>query len=73
MDNRIEDRMREMVEVQGRDGNWNYDPYMHGMYNGMECMLATLEGREPLYRVKPDVWLCELEHDKVLGDTVGVE
>jgi hypothetical protein len=61
------ERMREMVEIQGRDGNWNYDPYMHGMYNGMEFMIAMLEDREPVYRTKPDVWLYELPPDKVIG------
>lgn len=65
------DRMNEMVEIQGRDGNWNCDPYMHGMYNGMEFMLALMEGREPLYRDRPDVWLCDLPKDKVIGESVN--
>jgi hypothetical protein len=67
------ERMNEMVEIQGRDGNWNCDPYMHGMYNGMEYMLALMEGREPLYRSRPDVWLCDLPKDKVIGNSVGEE
>lgn len=71
-DNKL-DRMREMVKVQGDNGNWNYDSYMHGMYNGMEYMLAIMEDREPLYRIRPDVWLCELPLDKVIGNTEKVE
>jgi len=45
--------VRDQLEIQGRDGNWNYDQYMAGMYNGLECALATLEDREPEYRKLP--------------------
>jgi hypothetical protein len=64
--------MREMLRIQGNDGNWNYDSYMHGMYNGMEFLISILEDREPLYRVRPDVWLCELPKDKVIGNSEEV-
>lgn len=49
---------RELLEVQGRSGNWDYDRYMHGMYNGMELVLALFEGgREPEFRDAPPGWL----------------
>lgn len=48
--------MRESLKIQGSDGNWDYDEYMHGMYNGMELMLAYAEGREPVFRDKPKQW-----------------
>jgi hypothetical protein len=67
------DCLREMVKVQGYNGNWNCDPYMHGMYNGMEFMLSIVEDREPIYRTRPDVWLCDLPKDKVLGDPIRSE
>jgi len=50
-------KMREMLEVQGRAGNWNYDAYMQGMYNGMEFMVALAEGRDPVFRDPPEKWL----------------
>jgi hypothetical protein len=40
----------EMLAIQGSDGNWNVDDYMHGMYNGMEYVLALMEDREPTFR-----------------------
>lgn len=52
--------IQDLVNVQGSSGNWNYDPYMHGMYNGMELVLAVLERREPVYKTAPDVWLSDL-------------
>jgi len=53
--------MREMLEVQGQHGNWNYDSYMHGLYNGMEYMVALAEKREPKFRDAPDDWLAKYE------------
>ena len=26
------DGANEYLKIQGYNGNWNYDPYMHGMY-----------------------------------------
>jgi len=54
-------KLKEMLEVQGRDGTWNYDHYFHGMYTGMEVMLAVLEGREPVFRGAPEKWLSKKE------------
>lgn len=51
------EKMREMLEVQGRNGTWDCSPYFHGMYNGMEFMLAMVEKREPVYRTAPSTWL----------------
>ena len=46
-------KLKEQLAVLGNDGNWNYDDYMLGMYNGMELAVATLEGRPPVYRKYP--------------------
>jgi len=53
--------MRQMLEVQGQYGNWNYDSYMHGLYNGMEYMVALAEKREPKFRDAPEIWLAKYE------------
>ena len=44
------DALRNFVHIQGQDGNWNHDDYMCGLYNGLECALATIERREPKYK-----------------------
>ena len=45
--------LKDLVKIQGRDGNWNYSEYMRGMFNGMEVMLAIIEKREPNFRDEP--------------------
>jgi hypothetical protein len=52
--------LREMLLIQCDNGNWNYDPYMHGMANGMILALSLLEDNEPKYLDAPEVWLCDL-------------
>lgn len=51
--------VRQMRDVQGMDGNWNYDPYMHGLFNGIEFSLSLIEVREPKFRDAPKKWLCD--------------
>lgn len=51
--------MKDVMAVQGNDGNWNYDPYMHGMFNGMELMHSIAEKRDPEFREAPDEWLAK--------------
>lgn len=54
-------KLNEMLEVQGRSGTWNYEPYMHGMYNGMEFALSIMEDRDPSFREAPKKWLKDIK------------
>lgn len=36
----------EMKDIQGQNGNYNFDSYMLGIYNGMEYVIALFEKRE---------------------------
>jgi hypothetical protein len=65
-------KMHEMLGVQGQNGNWDYDPYMHGMYNGMEYMMAMVDGREPIFRQAPEQWGCERVALKDYEYTLGI-
>ena len=61
--------LREMKDVQCNDGNWNYDPYMQGMANGMIFALSLFEDKSPEYLEAPDEWL----KDKPDPDVVAQE
>lgn len=65
------DAVRNQLNIQAQNGNWNYDPYMHGMYNGLACALATLEGREPEYKSAPDEWICDKVYDGLPMETTS--
>ena len=59
--------VRQMRDVQGMDGNWNCDPYMHGLFNGLEFSLSLLEVRGPQFRDAPEKWLCDLPKSRIFS------
>ena len=61
--------LRHMRVVQGTTGNWDYDPYMHGLYNGLEFALSIMEKREPVFKAAPDKWLGDIKTDHLLPET----
>ena len=46
----------DLIDIQASDGNWDYDPYMHGMLNGMILSHATMLDIEPIFRDAPEEW-----------------
>lgn len=54
---RIDD-LEEMTDLQCSNGNWNFDPYMHGMANGMIYSLDLVKGdNDPKFKDAPERWL----------------
>ena len=46
-------QLREVHAVQGRDGCWDIDDYMLGLYNGLELALSIVENRDCRYKQRP--------------------
>lgn len=47
-------KVREVRDIQGRDGNWDFNAYQNGLYNGLELAMAILEDdRAPVFRDAP--------------------
>ena len=57
--------LKRMTDVQCEHGNWNHDPYMHGMANAMIYAVAIMCNSEPEYLNAPDVWLKDVDSDDV--------
>ena len=38
--------LHEITQIQCNDGNWNYDPYMQGMANGMLMALSVMDNTD---------------------------
>jgi hypothetical protein len=69
MSDKLIQQIRDLRDVQGRDGTWNFDPYMQGLFNGLEMALSILEQRDPCFRDAPDKWLADLRVSSVLAET----
>jgi hypothetical protein len=54
-------KIQELSLLQNRDGNWNYDPYMHGMANGLILALSAFDDFQsgPKFLQAPAAWLAE--------------
>lgn len=55
--------LKEMIKTQCSDGNYNYDPYMYGMANGMIFALSLFDDKEPDYLEAPKEWLKDKPND----------
>lgn len=42
--------LREVHNLQGQNGTWDYDQYMVGLYNGLELALSIMEDKQPEFR-----------------------
>jgi hypothetical protein len=48
------DKIHDLLATQGSPGNWDYDSYMLGLFNGLELARSVIEGdNEPQFRGKP--------------------
>jgi hypothetical protein len=70
--NRIYEEAGKVVDVQSQNGNWNFDPYMHGMLNGMILIQAIIHDVEPEYADAPEEWLQE-DPKQWLNDKTKIE
>ena len=46
-------QLREVHAIQGRDGCWDIEDYMLGLYNGLELALSIVENRACKYKQRP--------------------
>jgi len=66
-------QLRDLHKVQGSKGCYDIDPYMCGLYNGLEIALSLFEKREPMFK-EPDrskrewVGLTDEEIDYIFVD-----
>ncbi len=51
--------LKDIVDTQCTDGNWNYDPYMRGMANGLLLAQSVLDGQTPEFKEAPPEYLCD--------------
>jgi hypothetical protein len=47
-------QLRDVHSIQGRDGCWDIDDYMLGLYNGLELALSIMEQRNVKYKTRKE-------------------
>lgn len=51
-----------MLKIQCDDGNWNYDPYMHGMANGMILAMQHFGDKPQEFLDAPEEWIVDMKN-----------
>lgn len=72
--------VQQAVDIQASSGNWDYDPYMHGMLNGMIYVQHVMFGddhSEPDFREAPKEWLHDVskkrKHEAMLNEHTALK
>lgn len=47
----------DVIKIQCSNGNWNYDPYMMGLSNGLIMAKSLVTKEEPKFLDAPKKWL----------------
>lgn len=50
------DKINEAISIQSADGNWDANPYMWGMLNGLIAAKSLVDGIDPEFYDAPDMW-----------------
>ena len=56
-------KLDELVKIQCTDGNWDFDPYMHGMANALLLAQTVLKDSDYAPLLAPEKWRRE-NHEK---------
>ena len=57
MTSHIKKEIKALLKAHGKHGNYDYDPYMLGIYNGMELICSIIDERNAVYKAPPKKWL----------------
>lgn len=56
--------LHDILAIQKSDGNWDFDPYMHGMLNGLVLAESAMTGEEPEFREAPPKWIGKSREER---------
>lgn len=48
--------LQDVINIQCSQGNWNYDPYMMGLANGLLMAQSLFTDKEPEFLSAPKRW-----------------
>jgi hypothetical protein len=54
---KIMNNLEDVIKIQCSNGNWDYDPYMMGLANGLIMAKSLVDGKEPAFLSAPKKWV----------------
>ena len=71
VDEKLLSGMDNIINIQKYDGNWNFDPYMQGMLNGMLLIESAVTNKEYKPYSAPKRWKRERWYEKIINRITG--
>ncbi len=71
MDKRIIENIEDVVNIQKSSGNWDYDPYMHGLLNGMLFIQSFVSGESFDPYDAPKRWTKKRLYERIINKITG--
>ena len=53
---KLMESLHDVIRIQCSKGNWDYDPYMMGLGNGLIMAESLITGRQPEFLSAPRKW-----------------
>lgn len=66
MNDKIIEAIDSVIKTQKADGNWNYDPYMHGMLNGMLLIETIVTDKKYNPYSAPKRWKSRNWYERII-------
>lgn len=57
--------LQDMIKVQCSPGNFDCNPYMHGLANGLLLAMSCFTDEEPKFLAAPVKWLDDQQLDEL--------
>lgn len=76
MTRKLSDKIKDLIDIQAQPGNWDYDPYMLGLYNGLELARSIMDNDSPppAFRSKPENgWKRDLMGEGYVGAPTSID
>ena len=71
--NNIKWTLKNVIDIQCSPGNYDHNPYNHGMANGLILAMSIIEGKTPEYIQTPKHWLKDIKIDKTQDTKESLE
>jgi hypothetical protein len=52
-------KIKGLIDIQKKNGNYNYDEYMYGMLTGLETAYYSVLEEEAKFTERPKEWLAD--------------
>jgi hypothetical protein len=58
--------LQDLINIQSTNGNYDCNPYMWGLANGLILAMSLFTGNEPNFLSQPEKWLDDQQSEELV-------